>query len=208
MTIRDPLGSPVDSHEFSQQLATIVGLTEGIKGVVAIASQINVMALNAIVLSQRAGEIAQGFGVISKELRALSMELTSLMNALSADAFTVVNLVSDQLRRERRYQLLRAAQLVLPDPSAPLNRVLAEQQTRFQSCTQEVHERRLCLLDRLEEARKLCRFGTAISRSAKIEAAFGQGFRSALGGVSQDFDKTIQTILPSIEALIDKVEHI
>ena len=70
----------------SSELAGFVRLNEGIKGVVLIAFQINIMALNAILLAHRAGEVALGFGVISKELRSLSVELTGLMQELSKDA--------------------------------------------------------------------------------------------------------------------------
>jgi hypothetical protein len=90
----------------SSELAGFVRLNEGIKGVVLIAFQINIMALNAILLAHRAGEVALGFGVISKELRSLSVELTGLMQELSKDAYLAVNLISDLLRQERRYRLL------------------------------------------------------------------------------------------------------
>lgn len=188
-------------HSSSQQLASFVRLNEGIKGVVLIAFQINIMALNAILLSHRAGEVALGFGVISKELRTLSVELTRLMQALSTDAYLAVNLISDQLRRERRQQLLQTTQAQLQRPSAALDTIVAERQALFQERAQQVREVRLRLLDRLEEARKLCQFGTAISRSAKIEAAYGREYGRALAEVSQEFDQKIQTILPSIETL-------
>ncbi|MFC3626549.1 methyl-accepting chemotaxis protein [Vogesella amnigena] len=188
-------------HSSSLQLASFVRLNEGIKGVVLIAFQINIMALNAILLSHRAGEVALGFGVISKELRTLSVELTRLMQALSTDAYLAVNLISDQLRRERRQQLLQTTQTQLQRPSAALDAIVAERKTLFLARAQQVREVRLRLLDQLEEARKLCQFGTAISRSAKIEAAYGREYGRALAEVSQEFDQKIQTILPSIETL-------
>ncbi len=195
------MSTPALQHSSSQQLASFVRLNEGIKGVVLIAFQINIMALNAILLSHRAGEVALGFGVISKELRTLSVELTGLMQALSTDAYLAVNLISDQLRRERRQQLLQTTQRALQRPSAALDAIVAERQALFLARAQQVREVRLRLLDRLEEARKLCQFGTAISRSAKIEAAYGREYGRALAEVSQEFDQKIQTILPSIETL-------
>ena len=188
-------------HSSSLQLASFVRLNEGIKGVVLIAFQINIMALNAILLSHRAGEVALGFGVISKELRTLSVELTRLMQSLSTDAYLAVNLISDQLRRERRQQLLQTTRTQLQHPSAALDAIVAERQALFLARAQQVREVRLRLLDQLEEARKLCQFGTAISRSAKIEAAYGREYGRALAEVSQEFDQKIQTILPSIETL-------
>ena len=195
------MSTPALQHSSSQQLASFVRLNEGIKGVVLIAFQINIMALNAILLSHRAGEVALGFGVISKELRTLSVELTRLMQALSTDAYLAVNLISDQLRRERRQQLLQTTQTQLQRPSAALDAIVAERKTLFLARAQQVREVRLRLLDQLEEARKLCQFGTAISRSAKIEAAYGREYGRALAEVSQEFDQKIQTILPSIETL-------
>ena len=80
------MGTKAIHKNSSSELAGFVRLNEGIKGVVLIAFQINIMALNAILLSHRAGEVALGFGVISKELRTLSVVLTGLMHALSTDA--------------------------------------------------------------------------------------------------------------------------
>ncbi len=185
----------------SGELAGFVRLNEGIKGVVLIAFQINIMALNAILLAHRAGEVALGFGVISKELRSLSVELTALMQELSNDAYLAVNLISDLLRQERRYRLLKKATDLVANPSPALRDVMVRREEEFSLITQRVREVRLRLLDRLEDARKLCQFGTAISRSAKIEAAYGREYGRALAEVSQEFDQKIQNILPSIEAL-------
>ena len=185
----------------SGELAGFVRLNEGIKGVVLIAFQINIMALNAILLAHRAGEVALGFGVISKELRSLSVELTGLMQELSNDAYLAVNLISDLLRQERRYRLLKKATDLVANPSPALRDVMLRREEEFSLITQRVREVRLRLLDRLEDARKLCQFGTAISRSAKIEAAYGREYGRALAEVSQEFDQKIQNILPSIESL-------
>jgi len=78
---------------------------------------------------------------------------------------------------------------------------MVRREEEFSLITHRVRDVRLRLLDRLEDARKLCQFGTAISRSAKIEAAYGREYGRALAEVSQEFDQKIQNILPSIEAL-------
>lgn len=195
------MNSRAKQHSSSGELASFVRLNEGIKGVVLIAFQINIMALNAILLAHRAGEVALGFGVISKELRTLSVELTGLMQELSSDSYQAVNRISDLLRQERRYRLLQAARNAVARPTPSLEAVLAEREAAFAEVGHSVKEVRLRLLDRLEEARKLCQFGTAISRSAKIEAAYGREYGRALAEVSQEFDQKIQNILPSIEVL-------
>ena len=62
----------------SSELAGFVRLNEGIKGVVLIAFQINIMALNAILLAHRAGEL----GRLNEELEARVAQRTALLSAL------------------------------------------------------------------------------------------------------------------------------
>nr|WP_199064920.1 hypothetical protein [Chromobacterium sp. ASV5] len=187
------------SPSAAARLSAVVRLHEGIKGVVLIAFRINLMALNAMLLARRAGELALGFGVISKELRALSAELARQMRQLQQDARDAVRLISSLLGLERRCRLLGAAQAAAAQPG--LAAVLARRLQERDQLLQSVAEARLRLLANLEETRNLCLFGAALSRSARIEAAYGQGCQAALTEVSLEFAEKTEQILPCIEAL-------
>lgn len=195
------MSTPPSRHASADELASFIRFNENIKQVVLIAFRINIMALNAILLAQRAGTVALGFGVISKELRVMSVELTTQMSALSRESYLTVNLISDQLRQERRFRLLRQTSAQLTQPHNGLQQTLQQREQVLERAQQQIRRVRKRLLEQLEETRKLCQFGTAISRSAKIEAAYGSEYSKALSEVSQQFDQQIQHILPAIEAL-------
>ena len=197
--------SPV-RHPAAEALASFIRFNESIKQVVLSAFHINIMALNAILLAQRAGTVAVGFGVISKELRVMSVELTGQMRELSGESYRTVRLISDQLRQQRRHRLLQKAAAQMPVPHPLLNDMIRQHQHHLDKADYKVGRIRKALLEQLEETHKLCQFGTAISRSAKIEAAYGSEYTHALADVSQQFDQQIQYILPAIEALCKEMQ--
>lgn len=185
------------------ELVDMVHLNEGIKEVVVIAFQINIMALNAILLANRAGRAALGFSVISKELRVLSVELTRLMQLLKQDAYRSVALITDLLRQERRAKLMQTANALSGEHCGALKQRLGQQKQAFSRIRSDIRQYRRELRVKLDDAQKICQFGIAISRSAKIEAAYGAAYSNQLSEVSQDFDQNIQAIVPALAALHD-----
>ncbi|MCB6183546.1 hypothetical protein LIN78_08300 [Leeia sp. TBRC 13508] len=190
----------------AEDLLDIVHLNEGIKQVVVIAFHINLMALNAILLANRAGKIALGFGVISKELRVLAVELTQLMHALKAEAHDSVNCITVLLRQERRRLLLTAAQSQVTNHTSALAGVIESHAAYRDEQVVRIKHLRNELLGKLMDARRICQFGIAISRSAKIEAAYGGSFSQQLKEVSTDFDQNIHAILPALDVLCNTLE--
>lgn len=200
------MSTPPARHPSAEALASVTRFNENIKHVVLSAFHFNIMALNAILLAQRAGNVALGFGVISKELRVASVELSTQMKALAVESHISVNLISDQLRQERRHRLLKQAAAQLPDPNPALQQALRRRDDTLSQIYREVHSIRKSLRSQLDDTHRLCQFGTVISRSAKIEASYGGHYSSALSELSQQFDQQIQHILPAIEALCQEMQ--
>jgi len=183
----------------STDLLRIVRINEEIKAVVGVAFKINIMALNAIFLAKRAGTAALGFGVLSNELRVFSQDLRSSMGALSALIHRCVNEVSAVLQDIRHTRLLSEA-------VAGLSRPGLAAVVRRRELTNGEHQTRLASLRRqlqraLEDAFQLVELGGVLAKSAKIEAAYGQGFAGALAQVSGEFDGIVEEIRSSLQAL-------
>ncbi len=195
------LASRKTAFQPAQDLVEVVHLNEGIKSVIAISFRINLMALNAILLASRAGESAVGFGVIAKNLRALSVELTQLMHEIEGKASASVQLISESLRRKRRHNLLRMAGNATSREIPALLDSLRNHAEQLDGNRKRIGDLRASLLEQLGDSSHLCTFGIAISRAARIEAAYGADFSTQLAEVSRDFDDTIQTILPALEKL-------
>lgn len=182
-----------------EDLRRIVRINEEVKAVVAVAFRINLMALNAIFLAKRAGINARGFGVLSNELRVFSQDLRTQMQALTAHIHGCVRDVSVVLQDIRNTRLLRAAvagvpALRLDDLVRRRERLNAEHQQHLATLRQQLRRA-------LEDAFQLVELGGVLAKSAKIEAAYGQGFAAALTQVSGEFDGVVEEIRNSLQAL-------
>jgi len=188
------------SQPAGDDLLRIVQINEQIKRVVGVSFKINIMALNAIFLAKRAGTAALGFGVLSNELRVFSQDLRVSMEALTELIHACVNEVSIVLQDSRLTRLLVQA-VGQSTQQAALARVM---QARQQA--NEVHLEKLIPLRRklkraLEDAFQIVELGGVLAKSAKIEAAYGQGFAPALSQVSGEFDGVVEEIRTSLESL-------
>lgn len=181
-------------------LLRIVRINEEIKRVVGVSFKINIMALNAIFLAKRAGTAALGFGVLSHELRVFSQDLRSCMETLTGMIHACVNEVSVVLRNIRQTRLLREATRLAAPQSA-----VAGVMRRCEQANEQ-HAEQLAVLRRqlkraLEDAFQMVELGGVLAKSAKIEAAYGQGFAGALAQVSGEFDRVVEEIRGSLESL-------
>lgn len=176
----------------SSDLRYIVRSNEDIKYVVQLAHRINLLALNAILLSRRAGSGAAGFAVIATELRSFSMALMSAMRILMTRSQLSVHVVSRVRRAERIDALMiRAHENICANGRTPptrsqMHQIQAHNAAMNAACTE---------LDRLlNEADETTRFGSVIARGLKIEAVYGGDMSTLLRQVAVDFSQYIDAI--------------
>ncbi|MBL8482394.1 MAG: chemotaxis protein, partial [Rhodocyclaceae bacterium] len=188
-------------EDAAAQLRRLVHINEQIKAVVATAFKINLMALNAIFLSKRAGQAALGFGVLSNELRHFAVDLTEHMAELRTLVAASLHSVTDLLKHARNGAVLARVQPSGTTVRASFQALLARQRIRLENEESEMAamHRRLGLL--LDEISRLVELGGVLARSAKIEAAYGGSFAAALMQVSMDFDQIIGAIRSSLQVL-------
>lgn len=180
-------------------LLRIVRINEEIKRVVGVSFKINIMALNAIFLAKRAGTAARGFGVLSNELRVFSQDLRTCMEALTGLIHRCVGEVSVVLQDIRYTRLLREA--VEQAPGSPVVAVLRRREAENEAHQQTLASLRGQLKRALEDAFQMVELGGVLAKSAKIEAAYGQGFAASLAQVSGEFDGIVEEIRGSLESL-------
>ena len=184
-------------------LLRIVRINEEIKQVVGVSLKINIMALNAIFLAKRAGVAARGFGVLSNEFRSFSQDLRNHMATLSTLVYNCVTEVSTTLQDARLTRLLGRAEQ--QSGQAVMQAIM---QAIMQRCERrcDVHEENIVRLRgqlrrALDDAFQMVELGGVLAKSAKIEAAYGQGFAASLSQVSGEFDHIVEDIRRSLEAL-------
>lgn len=182
-----------------RNLIGIVRVNEKIKQVVSLAFSINLLALNALVLSRQAGEAALGFAVISSELRRFSSELADAMGALSAGSFELVHLVSEDLGKGRKHQLLSRAL----GSSGEYSEHLSTSASAVQASGHRLAARFEKLHEFFDQATLSVRLGSIIARSLKIEATYGGGHEAMLAQLACEFDRHIE----KIPKLLTELKH-
>ena len=185
-------------------LARIVTINEEIKAVVVRAHRINLLALNAILLSRRAGGVAVGFGVISQELRGFSRNLMQNMQALMNLSFDSIQIVSKHQRYARINDLIHQATELAQYANVTERFALAEE--RFRQLRLAFSDTYRKLESLVLDADEAARFGDVISRSLKIEAAYGGPYRTLLGEIAKQFSEFINDIPVLLKALSQQVQ--
>ncbi len=187
----------MDPHKSGvSALQQSVLIHEEVKVVVVSCFEINLMGLNAIILAKKAGVHARGFGVISGELRSLSLALQAEMHRLGLLAQELLNSATTRLQAERRLARLSdaaafsadVAELLAPAMEKTRNKmVLFKEGSKFGEC--------------LDDAYQTCTFGLVLARSARIESAYSGELRTILAELSEEFAQKITTVLPRLDAL-------
>lgn len=183
----------------NNDLALIVRVNEDIKKIVRLASKINILALNAILVSRRAGDVALGFGVISDELRKFSKELTDIMNNLTVLSYESVQVVCQHQRYLRINHLLTLAR---DNSDAQFIETQLFNSNKHTLVLKNNLRQGYQLLSKLiNDADDSSRFGSVISRSLKIEATYGGQFSILLSQIADEFSDYIDAIHPLINEL-------
>lgn len=183
----------------TNDLALIVCVNEDIKSVVKLARRINLLALNAILVSRRAGNVALGFGVIADELRGFSKNLTVTMQTLMKLSYQSVQTVSLYQRHVRMNKLILLAQEQLLT-SSTIHKLQADDR-RTHALRDDLLRTYKGLQKLIEDAEDASRFGSVIARSLKIEATYGNEFSSLLAQIAVEFSHYIDSIPDVLQRL-------
>jgi hypothetical protein len=108
--------------------------------------------------------------------------------------------VSVGLQGIRKLRLLREA-AAQSNNHMSIVTVLQVRETENEQRIQQLNRLRRQLKTALEEVFRMVELGGVLAKSAKIEAAYGQGFASSLSQVSGEFDKVVDEIHASLESL-------
>ncbi|MGE5490714.1 MAG: chemotaxis protein, partial [Actinomycetota bacterium] len=110
-----------------------------------------------------------------------------------------VSEVSHSLQDQRYTRLLRQASEMAP--RARLENILARRVQGGGESDSRLSDLRRQLRRSLEDVTQLVELGGVLAKSAKIEAAYGQGHAAALTQVSGEFDGIVDEIRRSLESL-------
>jgi methyl-accepting chemotaxis protein len=90
-------------------LNSTVAINESLKPVIDISHQISIVAINASLISKRAGDRSAGFRVLAIELRAFNEKVTSMMSHLGLLILRLVRHIAQLQKIKKRLNMLQAA---------------------------------------------------------------------------------------------------
>lgn len=175
--------SRVKMDELSEAMKQIQSATKAIEGISNnledIAKQTNILALNALVEANRAGDSGRGFGVVADEIRVLAEQSSEAAN----NAYDLINQTISRVQEGMRIGEETAAYL---DQVVSQTNTIDNSVSRIADSTTSQNEKLQRITDRLGE----------ISQSVEVTAAMAQ--QSAAASIELD---------DQINSLRDNVNH-
>lgn len=190
-----------DNGRQASDLHRVVQVNEEIKKVIMASSEVNLVALNAMLIAKRSGEKSRGFRVVSSELRVFSRKLDGVMNSLGALVFGLINDAARIRKQARTYRYLLAATGQGESAKELLAPIISRKEEEIRCINQMIQKDWGRLLLQLNRALQLCEMGDALSRSAKIEAVYGGDMSATLKQVASQIDLTVGNILSTLKLL-------
>ena len=184
----------------SQDLAEVVRLNEEIKRVMRISREVDMTALNAMLMARRADGRVAGFIMVATELRRFGHDLNQNMQSFG---LLLHDLVGQVATIRKRVRMLRHFERAAEDERTRL--VLAEVLLRQNAVICAAGERLSAdkdgLYRRLGHALRLCDMGRVLSRNAAIEAVYAGSSASMLTEVSRHAGDAIDAVVITLNDL-------
>jgi hypothetical protein len=178
-------------------------ICEDVKLIIEIPFKTNLIAINAMLITRRAGIKSRGYSVIARELRLLSGKLRELMNEVSKIITRMIYDVTILCKAQRMQGYLQRA--LDGDQHEIIESAIARKQADMNKLNQGIEQGLSSLLITLENAYEYCRTSEALSRNAKIEAAYGQELSGELKLVAERIETTMNEITSSLQTLIHSI---
>lgn len=150
-----------------------VSINEGLKHVVDISHQINLVAMNAILVAKRAGTQSAGFKVVAMELRLFSQKMEDSMARLSQMIFQLVHRIAALRKLEKNLRSLELTMQKLASEDGQIKLAFVQKQEAYQRLKLATDAEWEGLEKEIRRSLNLCSAGAMLSHNARIEAAYG-----------------------------------
>ena len=172
----------------SLNLASAVAINESLKQVIEISRQINLVAINAILVAKRAGDDSAGFRVVAIELRSFSEKVEKMMFALGALIAQLVKRIAAMLKLARSVRIMADTLQKSGDQNAILQANYASKQAAYASNRVSCEKDWAQLGKELGRSLLLCKSGSMLSHNGRIEAAYGGAMLSDMLQVASQIE--------------------
>jgi hypothetical protein len=157
----------------ASDLCLSVSINEGLKQVIEISHQINLVAMNAILVAKRAGTQSSGFKVVAMELRIFSQKMEDMMAQLGAMIFALVRKIAALRKLEKNLRAITTTMEKSSTSAAQFRTSYAHKQDNYLRLKQATDQEWETLSNEIRRSLNLCSSGAMLSHNARIEAAYG-----------------------------------
>ena len=154
-------------------LSKSVAINQGLKQVVDISHQINLVAMNAILVAKRAGAQSAGFKVVAMELRIFSQKMEESMDKLSLMIFQLVRRIADLRKLEKNLRSITTTMQKNANGAHKFEYAYTHKQSAYQKLKDATDLEWHTLEKEIRRSLNLCSSGAMLSHNARIEAAYG-----------------------------------
>ncbi|MBR7800700.1 methyl-accepting chemotaxis protein [Undibacterium fentianense] len=187
--------------EQESDLSLSVSINQGLKQVVDISHQINLVAMNAILVAKRAGAQSAGFRVVAMELRVFSQKMEEIMSTLSRMIFQLVRRIAALRKLEKNLRSINRTVTKNVNGIHHIGDAFESKQQAYQDLKNATDQEWQALEKEIRRSLNLCSSGAMLSHNARIEAAYG-------GSMLADMQQVAGRIEEIMNQAIDHLKHL
>ncbi len=186
-------------------LERVVLVSESAKQLRKSALQVRLLALDAIVQSQRADDRLLGFDEVASQMRNWSQDLQDALKLLIQEIGDVVTFSSVRIKSARAEALWRAASL--GGRAARAGRTFEDLAQRGRAEESELQRRWRRVHQRTQELDQLALMAVVLSRSSLIEATYANPqIHEKLEFVARSFAANAERVVQIIKTLVEAAQ--
>jgi methyl-accepting chemotaxis protein len=163
----------MNDNQQASDLSKSVAINQGLKQVVDISHQINLVAMNAILVAKRAGAQSSGFKVVAMELRIFSQKMEESMAKLSLMIFQLVRRIAALRKLEKNLRSITTTIQKNTKGADQFGNAFMHKQEAYQQLKDATDQEWQTLEKEIRRSLNLCSSGAMLSHNARIEAAYG-----------------------------------
>lgn len=188
-------------------LMSTVAINQTLKEVIEVSRQINLIAVNAILVAKRAGQQSSGFRVVALELQFFSRKVEVVMLKLGS-------LINDLVQRganiykSRRLIASFSQTIDQSQQAAPaLQQCLQRSQDDFAQQNSAMQQQWSELRREIQRSLSLCSSGAMLSHNAHIEAAYGGEMYAKMDFIAGQVDQVMNLTIKHLKDLHFKLSQ-
>lgn len=186
-------------------LAEVMTMNEEIKRVVRISREVDMAALNAILMARQADGGGAGFRVVSAELRSFGGRLGQDMAELGTLIHELTGRAATLRKHERKLGLFERT-AALGGSRGALSVVLGQKRKEIGSALAAISADKHGLGLRVKRATRLCDTGRTLSRNAAVEASYAGSMAKTLTQVSSQARSAVDEIITILAPMRARLE--